>query len=75
LYNAECQLLKALPKMAKAACSPELAKAFTDRLAETEDQIERLETIFKELEVRPKGKKCKAMKGLLEEGDAAVVRK
>jgi len=68
LYNAEHQLLKALPKMAKAASSSELAKAFTDHLAETEVQIERLETIFKELEVSPKGKKCKAMEGLLEEG-------
>ena len=68
LYNAEHQLLKALPKMAKAASSPELAKAFTDHLEETEGQIERLETIFTELEVSPKGKKCKAMEGLLEEG-------
>lgn len=68
LYNAEHQLLKALPKMAKAASAPELAKAFTDHLAETEGQIERLETIFKELKVSPKGKKCKAMEGLLEEG-------
>ena len=68
LYNAEHQLLKALPKMAKAASSPALAKAFTDHLAETEQQIERLETIFVELEIGPKGKKCKAMEGLLEEG-------
>lgn len=68
LYNAEHQLLKALPKMAKVASSPELAKAFTDHLAETEGQIERLETIFTELGVSPKGKKCKAMEGLLEEG-------
>ena len=68
LYNAEHQLLKALPKMAKAASSPDLAKAFTDHLAETEGQIERLETIFAELEVSPRGKQCKAMEGLLEEG-------
>ena len=68
LYNAEHQLLKALPKMAKTAASPALAKAFTDHLAETEHQIERLETIFAELEIGPKGKKCKAMEGLLEEG-------
>lgn len=68
LYNAENQLMKALPKMAKAASSSELAQAFTDHLEETKVQIERLETIFTELEVSPKGKKCKAMEGLLEEG-------
>lgn len=68
LYSAENQLLKALPKMAKAATHPELAKAFTDHLAETEVQVERLETIFKALDTSPKGKKCKAMEGLVEEG-------
>lgn len=68
LYSAEHQLLKALPKMAKAASAPQLAKAFTDHLAETEGQVDRLEKIFQELEVSPKGKTCKAMKGLLEEG-------
>jgi ferritin-like metal-binding protein YciE len=72
LYNAEHQILKALPKMAKAASSPDLAKAFTDHLEETRGQIERLETIFTELEVGPKGKKCKAMEGLLEEGKDAM---
>ncbi len=54
--------------MAKAASAPQLAKAFTDHLAETEGQVDRLEKIFQELEVSPKGKTCKAMKGLLEEG-------
>jgi ferritin-like metal-binding protein YciE len=68
LYNAEHQLLRALPKMAKAASDPQLAKAFTDHLAETEGQVERLEKIFKKLDASPKGKKCKAMEGLLEEG-------
>jgi len=68
LYNAEHQLLKALPKMAKAASSPELAEAFTDHLEETKGQIERLEKIFKKLDASPKGKKCKAMEGLIEEG-------
>lgn len=68
LYNAEHQLLKALPKMAKAASAPQLAKAFTDHLTETIGQVERLEKIFKELDARPKGKTCKAMKGLLKEG-------
>ncbi len=68
LFSAENQLLKALPKMAKTASDPQLAKAFTDHLAETKGQVERLEKIFKKLEVSPKGKTCKAMEGLLEEG-------
>lgn len=68
LYSAEHQLLKALPKMAKAASAPQLAKAFTDHLEETRGQVERLEKIFKKLDVSPKGKTCKAMEGLLEEG-------
>jgi ferritin-like metal-binding protein YciE len=68
LYSAEHQLVKALPKMAKAASDPQLAKAFTDHLAETEGQVERLDKIFKSLDVSPKGKTCKAMEGLLKEG-------
>jgi ferritin-like metal-binding protein YciE len=68
LYSAEHQLLKALPKMAKAASAPQLAKAFTDHLEETKGQVDRLEKIFKKLDVGPKGKTCKAMEGLLEEG-------
>lgn len=68
LYNAENQILKALPKMAKAASAPKLAAAFNDHLAETKVHIERLETIFKQLDSSPKGKKCKAMEGLLAEG-------
>ena len=68
LYNAENQLLKALPKMAKAATAPELKDAFTEHLEVTRKQVERLEQIFTELGVSPKGKKCKAMEGLIEEG-------
>lgn len=68
LYNAETQLTKALPKMAKAATSPELKTAFETHLKETEGQIERLEAIFEELGKSPKGKTCAAMKGLVEEG-------
>ena len=68
LYNAENQLLKALPKMAKAASDPQLAQAFTDHLEETTGHVDRLEKIFKKLDTSPKGKKCKAMEGLLEEG-------
>jgi ferritin-like metal-binding protein YciE len=69
LYSAEKQLTKALPKMAKAATSPELQQAFTDHLAETEAQIERLDKISKLAGGRSlSGKKCKAMEGLIEEG-------
>ncbi len=68
LYNAENQLLKALPRMAKAATAPELKEAFTEHLEVTRKQVERLEQIFSSLGVSPKGKKCKAMEGLIEEG-------
>jgi ferritin-like metal-binding protein YciE len=68
LYSAESQLLKALPKMAKAAVSPRLKEAFTTHLEETEGQVERLEKVSELLEIRLTGKKCKAMEGLLEEG-------
>src|SRR5882757_4505494 len=68
LYNAENQLLKALPRMAKAATSPQLKAAFTEHLDVTRKQVERLDKIFTELGVSPKGKKCKAMEGLVEEG-------
>ena len=69
LYSAEKQLTKALPKMAKAATSPELAQAFTDHLKETEGQIDRLEKIAKLAGGKAlSGKKCKAMEGLIEEG-------
>jgi ferritin-like metal-binding protein YciE len=68
LYNAETQLLRALPKMAKAASAPQLRAAFTEHLEVTRGQVARLETIFERLQASPKGKKCKAMEGLIEEG-------
>lgn len=68
LYSAENQLLKALPKMAKAASSPKLKAAIQEHLEVTKGQVERLEKIFAELDVSPRGKKCKAMEGLIEEG-------
>jgi ferritin-like metal-binding protein YciE len=68
LYSAEKQLLKALPKMAKAATNEDLAAAFEAHLAETEEQVTRLESIFETLEISSRGPKCKAMEGLLEEG-------
>ncbi len=68
VYNAEKQILRALPKMAKAAETPQLKQAFTQHLKETEGQVQRLERIFKELGQAVRGKKCKGMEGLLEEG-------
>jgi ferritin-like metal-binding protein YciE len=68
LYNAENQLLKALPKMAKAASSQELKEAFEKHLEQTKTHVERLEQVFEELDEKPKGKTCRAMKGLIEEG-------
>jgi ferritin-like metal-binding protein YciE len=68
IYNAENQLLKALPKMAKAASSPELKQAFEDHLEQTEEHVARLDEIFGKLDKKPTGKTCQAMKGLVEEG-------
>jgi ferritin-like metal-binding protein YciE len=72
LYNAENQLLKALPKMAKAASSRKLKAAFEEHLAVTGEQIGRLEKIFQDLGESPKGKKCKAMEGLIAEGSEVL---
>jgi ferritin-like metal-binding protein YciE len=68
LYNAENQLLKALPKMAKAASSEELSQGFQEHLEQTKGHVQRLEKIFKSLGENPKGKKCKGMEGLVAEG-------
>ena len=68
VLNAENQLVKALPKLAKTATSPELRKAFEGHLQETKTHVKRLEQVFRELGMAPKGKKCKAMEGLVEEG-------
>jgi len=67
LYSAEKQLVKALPKMAKNATNPDLKKAFTDHLEQTEEHVSRLEQIFESLEASPRGKKCVGMEGLIEE--------
>jgi ferritin-like metal-binding protein YciE len=72
LYNAESQLVKALPKMAKAASSEQLRDAFTSHLKETQGHVERLEKIAESLDFRPKGKTCAAMKGLVEEGSEVI---
>ena len=68
MYNGEKQITRALPKMAKAADSPELGDAFTKHLRETEGQIQRLEQIFQELGQAVRGKTCKGIQGILEEG-------
>lgn len=68
IYNAENQLVKALPKMAKAATSDELRTGFEEHLEQTRGHVQRLEQIFKELGEKPSGKKCKGMEGLVAEG-------
>jgi ferritin-like metal-binding protein YciE len=72
LYSAENQLIKALPKMAKAATSPELKKGFEEHLEQTREHARRLELICKSLGESPKGKKCKGMEGLIEEGSERI---
>jgi ferritin-like metal-binding protein YciE len=72
LYNAENQLLKALPKMARKASAPELKRAFQEHLTQTEGHVNRLEKIFRGLGEKPTGKTCKAMKGLIEEGKEII---
>jgi ferritin-like metal-binding protein YciE len=68
VYNAEKQILRALPRMIKAAESSELQQAFSKHLKETEGQVQRLERVFQELGQSVRGKTCKGMQGLLEEG-------
>jgi len=68
LYNAENQLLKALPKMAKGASSEELKDAIEKHLEQTRGHVQRLEKVFDQLGEKAKGKTCRAMKGLVEEG-------
>lgn len=72
LYDAEHQLTKALPKMAKAATSPDLKKAFESHLTETEGHIKRLEQVFEGLGQKATRKTCPAMKGLVEEGSEVI---
>jgi len=72
LYDAEKQLTKALPKMAKAAESEDLKEAIQTHLEETQGQVSRLEQVFQELGMAAKGKPCKAMKGLIEEGSEVI---
>jgi ferritin-like metal-binding protein YciE len=71
-YDAEKQLTKALPKMAKAATSPELREAFQMHLEETRVQIERLERVFQLLEEKAKGKHCDGIAGIIAEGSSVM---
>jgi ferritin-like metal-binding protein YciE len=75
MYNAEKQLIKALPKMAKGANTPELAEAFQSHLDETKGQAQRLERIFKDLGKPASGETCEAMKGLITEGEEILSAK
>src|SRR6266487_941622 len=68
IYNAESQLVKALPKMAKAASSEELRTGFEEHLEQTKGHVQRLENILQSLDESPKGKKCVGMEGLVKEG-------
>ena len=72
MYNAEQQLVKALPKMAKNAESEELSEAINNHLEETKNQVSRLEQIFESLGENAKGKKCVGMEGLVKEGAEAM---
>ena len=72
LYSAENQLVKALPKMAKAASSEELRQGFEKHLEQTRGQVQRLEQIFASLEENPKGQKCAGMEGLVKEGSEMI---
>jgi ferritin-like metal-binding protein YciE len=72
IYSAENQLVKALPKMAKASTSEDLREGFEEHLEQTKEHVARLETIFKGLGESPKGKKCKGMEGLISEGSEMI---
>ena len=72
MYDGEKRLTRALPKMARAASSDELEAAFTDHLAETENQITRLEQVFRSLDEKPRGKTCDGIMGIVEEGNKAM---
>lgn len=71
-YNAEKQIVEALPKMAKAASTSELRQAFEQHLDQTRGHIQRLESIFEKLDTKPGGKKCHGMEGLIQEGEEAI---
>jgi len=69
VYDAEHQIVKALPKMIKAASTPKLRETFEEHLEQTKDHVQRLEQIFKGLGERPKARKCDGVRGILDEGE------
>jgi ferritin-like metal-binding protein YciE len=75
LYDAEVRLTDALPKMADAATSPQLAAAFREHLGQTQQQIRRLEQVFNTLGCAPERETCEAMKGLISEGEEMISAK
>ena len=75
IYSAEQQITKALPKMMKATSSDKLKQAFEKHLQETEQQIQRLENVFKMMGVKAKGEKCKAMEGIIKEAESMMSEK
>ena len=75
LYSAENQILKAMPRMIKAATHPKLKKAFTRHEKQTRQHVKRLERICKELGEKPTGKKCVGMEGVLKEGKELISEK
>src|SRR6201993_1702128 len=72
LYDAENQLLKAIPKLAEAASAPALKLAFSQHLEETKGHIGRLDRVFRELDIKPCGENCEAMKGLVKESEEFI---
>jgi ferritin-like metal-binding protein YciE len=72
MYDGEKRLIRALPKMAKAASADELQTAFTSHLRETERQVGRLEQVFRTIGEKPRGKKCEGIMGIVEEGNTAI---
>jgi len=72
VLDGERQITKALPKMAKAAENEELKAAFEEHLGQTEEQIQRLESVFKTLDKAARGKHCAGMEGIIEEGDKMI---
>ena len=75
LYSAETQLVEALPKMAKAASTPQLQNAFQEHLTQTKTHVQRIEQIFQKLGTKPKDQTCKGMEGLIKEGSEMIKMK
>jgi len=75
LYSAETQLVEALPKMAKAASTPQLQNAFQEHLTQTKTHVQRIEQIFQKLGTKPKNQTCKGMEGLIKEGSEMIKMK